>query len=159
MLFTVRPLCFSDTMLWYSLQSSSPCSGSVKALLENNTWLCWFTSMPYTWQSSAVRDGSKDKSWASLSRGKRQLRLWYPWLYISNKCLRHVTRWRCSAQVCKKSSFCTSRSKCTWFPSRNAWLIARASLREGVWRRRSGSSKTSWVAELEPTEKAWIESV
>ena len=155
MFSTVRFLCFSDTMLWYSLQCSLPCSGSVKAALEKTTCLSWLTSTLYAWQSRAVRDVSKDKSWASLSRGKRQLRLLYPWLYSSSRSLRHATRWRCSAQVCRKFSLRANRSKRTEFLSRKAWLIERASEMEGVPRSRSGSSITCCVARAEPAEQAW----
>lgn len=89
---TVRSFCFSATLPWYSLQWSFSCSASVKAALEKTTSLSWITVSPYAWQSWAVSDVSKDKSWASVLRGKRQLRLLYPWLYISNRSLRHATR-------------------------------------------------------------------
>lgn len=153
MLWTVRSFCFSDTMLWYSLQCSLPLSASVKAALENTTWLCFLTSTPYVSQSWAVSDVSKDKSWASLSRGKLQLRLLYPWLYISSRSLRHAARWRCSAQACRKFSPRANRRRRTWFLSRKAWFIDSASVTEGVLRSRLGSWMTCCVARAEPAKK------
>ncbi len=158
---TVRPLCFSSTMLWYSLQCSFSCSGSVKEALEKKTtWLSWLTSSPYVWQSPAVSTVFKDKSWASPSRGKRLLRLLYPWLYISSRSLRHATRWRCKAQLCRKFSLWANRSKRTGFRSRKALLREIASLIVAELRSRSGSSTMCCVARDEPGDtrkkrRAW----
>lgn len=146
----VRSLCFSDTMLWNSLQCIFPCSGSVKAALEKTTRLSWLTSTPYAWQSRAVSDVSKDKSRASRSREKRQLRLLYPWLYINSRSLRHATRWRCRAQLCRKFNLFAKRSKRTGFRSRKALLIERASVMAGELRIRSGSSMMCCAARADP---------
>lgn len=152
----VRSLCFSATILWYCLHSSFPCSGLLKAALEKTTWLSWFTSSPYAWQSWAVSDASKAKSWPSLLRGKRQLRLLYPWLYISSRSLRHATRWRCKAQLCRKFSFWVSRNKHTGFLSKKALLMERASVTVGELRIRLGSSRIRCVAWAEPEKnRVW----
>lgn len=140
-------------MLWYSLQCSVPCPGSVKAALENTTWLSLLTSTPHDRHSWAVSDASKNKSLASLSRGKRQLRLLYPWLYTSSRSWRHVIRWRCSAQVCRKFSFWANRSKRTGFLSRKAWLMKRASLMFGVLRSRNGSCMVCCIVWAEPVRE------
>lgn len=147
---TSRSLCFSTTVLWYSLHCVFPCSGSVKADLENTTWLSLVTSTPWLRQSWAVSDLSRNKSRARLSREKQQLRLLYPWLYTSSRSLRQVTRWRWSAQYCRKFNLWASRSKRTGFLSRKARLMERASLMVGPLRRRSGSSMMCWAARLEP---------
>lgn len=150
MLSMVRSLCFSATMLWYRLQCRSPCVGSANPALEKTTWFSWFTSSPYAWQSWAAGDVSKDKSWASVSRGKRQLRLLYPWLYISSKSLRQAARWRCKAQLCIKFNLRANRSKRTGFLSRKALLMDRASVTVGELRSRSGSSMMCCEARAEP---------
>lgn len=155
MLWIVRSFCFSATMLWYGLQWNLP-SAWVKAALVKTTWLCWLTSTPYVWQSWAASDGSKARSWASRSRGKRQLRLLYPWLYTSSRSRRHAARCRCSAQACRKLSLRANRSKRTGFLSRKHWLMASASATEGALRSRLGSWMMCCVAWDEPEEPKTI---
>lgn len=155
MLRIVRSFCFSDTMLWYSLQWNLP-SASVKAALVKTTWWCWLTSMPYAWQSWAVSGGSKDRSWASRSRGKRQLRLLNPWLYISSRSRRHAARCRCSAQACRKLSLRANRSKRTGFLSRKLRLMASARVTGGALRSGWGSWTTCCAAWDEPAEQKLI---